>query len=114
MRSGPRSLLLCRGVLAVHGLFTWLLNTNRSFDRAVKAAATGRDVPTLLSPVPFEHAQMSAPRVEFNGPIKAAEYTRGPRGAHSGLRSARTEQYCLELSGWLMPTAVRGLCRLCR
>ena len=60
----PRSLLVFEGGAAVAGLGDWLFNEAPAGEGA-GAGAEGCDVPTLLAPVPFEHAALHrlAPQV---------------------------------------------------
>ena len=60
----PRSLLAFEGGAAVAGLGDWLFNESPAGEGA-GAGAEGCDVPTLLAPVPFEHAALHrlAPQV---------------------------------------------------
>ena len=53
----PRSLLAFEGAAAVAGLGDWLFNEAPAGEGA-GAGAEGCDVPTLLAPVPFEHAAL--------------------------------------------------------
>ena len=57
MDNTPRSLLAFEGAAAVAGLGDWLFNEAPVGDGA-GAGAAGCDVPTLLAPVPFEHAAL--------------------------------------------------------
>lgn len=60
----PRSLLAFEGAAAVAGLGDWLFN-EAPVGEGAGAGAEGCDVPTLLAPVPFEHAALHrlAPQV---------------------------------------------------
>ncbi|EPS69589.1 hypothetical protein M569_05177, partial [Genlisea aurea] len=54
-----QSLLMFKGNMSVHALYDFLLNY-----RSFMTTLTGGDVPVLISPVPFENAALSAPKVK--------------------------------------------------
>eukprot|EP00850_Spirogloea_muscicola_P020375 SM000214S06769 [mRNA] locus=s214:52871:55776:+ [translate_table: standard] len=79
--NSPRSLLLIEGRNNVHGLFDFLLNY-----RHLGGPSAGRDVPMLLSPVPFCGACLRSPELALR------QFQRAD-GGEGGMR------YCLDLRG---------------
>jgi len=70
----PRSLLAFEGAVAVAGLGDWL-HAEAPAGEGAGAGAEGCDVPTLLAPVPFEHAALHrlTPQVRRARPCASAE-----------------------------------------
>eukprot|EP00850_Spirogloea_muscicola_P019817 SM000200S05807 [mRNA] locus=s200:25311:28191:+ [translate_table: standard] len=91
--NSPRSLLLIEGRNNVHGFFDFLLNY-----RHLGGPTAGRDVPMLLSPVPFCGACLQSPEL-------ALQQFQRADGGEGGMR------YCLDVRGMLLPPWV--LARLC-
>ncbi|KAK8504450.1 hypothetical protein V6N12_030546 [Hibiscus sabdariffa] len=88
----PQSLLVFSGNQNVHGLYEILLNY-RSFLTFLNAV----DVPVLYSPMPFQHATLSAPEV------KCMEIKRADHGASVPQGSILKE-------GHSIPISSSGLC----
>ncbi|KAK9844097.1 hypothetical protein WJX81_004408 [Elliptochloris bilobata] len=77
----PRSLLAFEGAAAVAGLGDWLFN-EAPVGEGAGAGAEGCDVPTLLAPVPFEHAALHRLTPQLLPPVDVAAGTTCAYGRH--------------------------------
>ncbi|XVF07479.1 hypothetical protein REPUB_Repub06bG0142700 [Reevesia pubescens] len=106
----PQSLLAFSGNQNVHGLYEILLNY-RSFLTFLNAV----DVPVLYSPVPFQHAALSAPEVRCME-IKIADHGAFPQGStlkdgHSMPISSAGLCYSVEIKDSHIPPWI--ICNIC-
>ncbi|XVE96225.1 hypothetical protein REPUB_Repub02eG0203400 [Reevesia pubescens] len=109
----PQSLLAFSGNQNVHGLYEILLNY-RSFLTFLNAV----DVPVLYSPLPFQHAALSAPEVRCME-IKSADHSAAlPQGStlkdgHSMPISSAGLCYSVEIKGsHIPPWIISNICTL--
>ncbi|KAG8504016.1 hypothetical protein CXB51_002316 [Gossypium anomalum] len=107
----PQSLLAFNGKENVHGLYEILLNY-RSFLTFLNAA----DVPLLYSPVPFQHAALSAPEVrcmEIKRPDRGAALPHGSilKDSCSMPNSSAGLCYSIEIKdSYIPPWIISNMC----
>eukprot|EP00939_MAST-03C_sp_MAST-3C-sp1_P005171 g5171.t1 len=104
-RCANEDTLLCfRGRRACHGLYNFILHMRGSGASETRGGRSPLDVPILFAEKPFLHATMGRLRIEKFGKMTSVGSARRGRGRR------RREQFCLKVSGPILPVSARALC----